>query len=88
MMDGLVNPAADKRRMVVALGVLVVLGMLSWFTIDGSAVIHVHGFSGGGFGIEDRDVEIRWIPILFLSLLAFRVVLAHMRARVEQRDSR
>jgi hypothetical protein len=86
--EGSLNPAADRRRMVVALGVLVVLGMLSWFTIDGSAVIHVHGFSSGGFGIEDRDVEVRWIPILFLGLFAVRVVLAHVRARVEQRDPR
>ena len=85
--EGSLNPAADKRRMYVALGVLIVLGMLSWFTIDGSAVIHVQGFSSGGFGIEDRDVEVRWIPILFLGLFAFRVVMAHLRARAEQRGS-
>ena len=79
------NPAADKRRMYIALGVLVVLGLLSWFTIDPAAVIHMHGYSSRYVGIADRDVEVRWLPILFLSLFAFRVVIANMRARVEER---
>jgi len=70
--------------MFIALGVLVVLGLLSWFTIDPAAVIHMHGYSSRYVGIADRDVEVRWIPILFLSLFAFRVVIANMRARVEQ----
>jgi len=81
------NPAADKRRMYIALGVLVVLGLLSWFTIDPTAVIHMHGYSSRYVGIADRDVEIRWLPILFLGLFAFRVVIANMRARGdEQRE--
>jgi len=79
------NPAADRRRMFVALGVLVVLGLLSWFTIDPAAVIHMHGYSSRYVGIADRDVEVRWLPILFLSLFAFRVVIANMRARIEER---
>ena len=79
------NPAADRRRMLVALGVLAGLGLLSWFTIDAGAVIHMHGYSSEYFGIADRDVELRWIPILILGLFALRVVLAHLRARVEQR---
>jgi hypothetical protein len=33
-MERSLNPAADRGRMFVALGVLVVLGLLSWFTID------------------------------------------------------
>jgi hypothetical protein len=77
------DPAADKRRMYVALGVLVVLGVLSWFTIDASAVVHVHGFSNRYVGFEDRDIEIRWLPILVLGMFGFRVVLANMRARLE-----
>jgi hypothetical protein len=77
------NPAADKRRMYVALIVLVVLGGLSWFTIDASAVVHVRGFSSRYVGFEDRDIEIRWIPILVLGMFGFRVVLANMRARLE-----
>jgi hypothetical protein len=36
-------------------------------------------------GIADRDVEIRWLPILFLGLFAFRVVIANMRARIEEK---
>ena len=79
------NPAADKRRMYIALGVLVVLGLLSWFTIDPAAVIHMHGYSSRYVGIADRDVEIRWLPFLFLGLFAFRVVIANMRARIEER---
>ena len=78
------NPAADKRRMYIALGVLVVLGLLSWFTIDPTAVIHMHGVSSRYVGLADRDVELRWIPILILGVFAFRVVLANMRARVEE----
>jgi len=78
------NPAADKRRMVIALGVLVVLGLLSWFTIDSTAVIHMHGYSTRYVGIADRDVEVRWIPILLLGLFAFRVVIANMRARGDE----
>jgi len=83
------NPAADKRRMYIALGVLVVLGLLSWFTIDPAAVIHMRGYSSRYVGIADRDVEIRWLPILFLGLFAFRVVIANMRARGdEQREGK
>ncbi len=84
-MERSLNPAANRGRMVVALGVLVVLGLLSWFTIDPTAVIHMHGYSSRYVGIADRDVEIRWLPILFLGLFAFRVVIANMRARIEQR---
>ena len=76
--DSSSNPAADKSRMVVALGVLVVLGLLSWFTIDGSAVLHMAG----------RAVPVRWIPELFLGLFAFRIVMAHMRSRLEQKSSK
>jgi hypothetical protein len=83
-MERSLNPAADRGRMVVALGVLVVLGLLSWFTIDPAAVIHMHGYSSRYVGIADRDVEVRWLPILFLSLFAFRVVLANMRARGDE----
>jgi hypothetical protein len=79
------NPAADRGRMFIALGGLVVLGLLSWFTIDPAAVIHVHGFSNQYVGFEDRDVQVRWLPILFLGLFAFRVVIANMRARLEER---
>ena len=81
------NPAADKGRMLVALGMLIALAVLSWFTIDSSAVIHMHGYSNGSFGIADRDVELRWIPMLILGLFALRVLLAYTRARVERRDS-
>ena len=81
-----VNPAADKRRMYVALGVLVVLAGLAWFTIDSSAVVHVRGFSNRYVGFEERDVEVRWIPILFLGMFGLRVVTAHMRARLESKD--
>ena len=72
------NPAADKNRMVVALGVLIVLGLLSWFTIDGSAMLHVAG----------REVPVRWLPELILGLFAFRTVMAHMRARLEEKGSK
>ena len=80
------NPAASKRRMYFALGVLVVLGVAAWNTIDPSAVLHVHGFTNRFVSFGDRDVEIRWIPILFLGLFAFRVVIANMRARLEAKD--
>jgi len=73
--------------MFVALGLLVVLGLLSWFTIDPAAVIHMQGYSSRYVGIADRDVEVRWLPILFLGLFAFRVVIANMRARLEERKS-
>ncbi len=72
------NLAADKSRMAVALGVLVVLGLLAWFTIDGSAVLHMAG----------RSFPLRWFPELILGLFAFRVVMAHMRARLETKGSK
>jgi hypothetical protein len=81
------NPAASRSRMWIALGGLLVLGLLSWFTIDGSAVVHVNGFSNRLVSFGDRDVPIRWFPILILSLFAFRTVLANMRGRLEERDS-
>jgi hypothetical protein len=86
-MEWSLNPAADRGRMFVALGLLVVLGLLSWFTIDPAAVIHMQGYSSRYVGIADRDVEVRWLPILFLGLFAFRVVIANMRARLEERKS-
>ena len=86
--DGTITqPGGGPGRMFIALGVLVVLGLLSWFTIDPAAVIHMHGYSSRYVGIADRDVEIRWLPILFLGLFAFRVVIANMRARLEERKS-
>jgi hypothetical protein len=86
-MERALNPAANRGRMFAALGVLVVLGLLSWFTIDPAAVIHVQGFSSRYVGFEDRDVQVRWLPILFLGLFAFRVVIANMRARLEERKA-
>ena len=82
------NPAADKRRMVTALAMLAGLAMLAWFTIGGSAVFHVQGYSGSLFSYAGRDVEVRWFPVLILGLFAFRVVMANMRARLEERDSK
>ena len=82
------NPAASRRRMFIALAVLIVLGVLSWLTIDSSAVVHVQGFSSRVVSYGPRDVEVRWIPILLLGLFAFKVVLANMRARLETGDSR
>ncbi len=82
------NPAADKRRMGIALALLAGLAVLAWFTIGGSAVFHVQGYSGWLFSYAGRDVEVRWFPILILGLFAFRVVMSNMRARLEERDSR
>ncbi|MHB1939035.1 MAG: hypothetical protein ACYCOR_21060 [Acidobacteriaceae bacterium] len=85
--DRSLNPAADRRRMYVALAVLAMLGALSWMTIGSAAVFHVEGYSGSLFSYAGRDVEVRWFPISILGLFAFRVVMANMRARLEQRDS-
>lgn len=82
------NPAASKRRMFLALAVLILLGVLSWLTIDSSAVLHVQGYSSRYVSYPARDVQVRWFPILFLGLFAFKVVLANMRARLETGDSR
>ena len=80
------NPAANKGRMYFALAVLIVLGVLSWFTIGASSVVHVRGYTGRFLSVEDRDVELRWIPLLILGLFAFRIVLANMRARLEENE--
>ncbi len=80
------NPAASRPRMFVALGILVVLGVSAWFTIDASAVLHMNGFTSPVGSFEGRDIEIRWFPILILGLFAFRIVLAHLRARIEERS--
>ena len=69
--------------MYFALGLLVVLGVASWSTIDSSAVLHVQGYTSKYVSFGGRDVETRWLPVLFLSLFAFKVVIAHMRARLE-----
>jgi hypothetical protein len=74
--------------MFIALAVLLLLGVLSWLTIDSSAVLHVQGFSSKYVSYGPRDVEVRWFPVLFLGLFAFKVVLANMRARLETGDSR
>jgi hypothetical protein len=82
------NLAASRPRMFIALAVLLLLGVLSWLTIDSSAVLHVQGFSSKYVSYGPRDVEVRWFPVLFLGLFAFKVVLANMRARLETGDSR
>ena len=82
------NLAASRPRMFIALAVLIVLGVLSWLTIDSSAVLHVQGYSGRFVSFGPRYIEVRWLPILFLGLFAFKVVLANMRARLETRDPR
>ena len=73
--------------MYFALGLLIVLGVAAWFTIDSSAVLHVRGYQSGLLSFDSRDVEIRWIPILILGLFGFRIVIANMRAQLETGDS-
>ena len=87
-LDRATNPATSKGRMYAALAILAGLGVLTWFTIDASSVIHVHGYAGRFLSFEGRDVPIRWVPLLLLGLFAFRVVLANMRARLESKSSR
>ena len=84
--DRSLNPAADRRRMGMALAVLAALGALAWVTIGPEAVFHVEGYRGSLFSYGGREVEVRWFPILILGLFAFRVVMANMRARLEHRD--
>jgi hypothetical protein len=83
---GSLNPAANVGRMYIALAVLVILGVLSWFTIDASSVIHIHGYTSRYVSFPDRDVELRWLPLLILGMFAFRVILANMRAKLETKD--
>ncbi len=83
-MEKSLNPAASRERMLAALAGLVVLGVLAWFTIDPSAVFHVHGFDNRYMGFEGRDVPVRWLPILFFGLFGLRIVSANLRARFEE----
>jgi hypothetical protein len=83
---GSLNPAANVGRMYFALAVLVILGVLSWFTIDASSVIHVRGYTSRYVSFPDRDVELRWLPLLILGMFAFRVILANLRAKLETKD--
>ncbi len=78
------DPAASQRRMLAALAGLVILGVLAWFTIDPAATIHVHGLNSRYVGFDDREVPVRWLPILFLALFGLRIVTANRRARFEQ----
>ena len=80
------NPAANMGRMYFALAVLVILGVLSWFTIDASSVIHVQGYTSRYVSFAGRDVELRWLPLLILGMFAFRVIMANMRAKLETKD--
>jgi len=72
--------------MYFALAVLVILGVLSWFTIDASSVIHVQGYTSRYVSFAGRDVELRWLPLLILGMFAFRVIMANMRAKLETKD--
>ncbi|HEX4066205.1 MAG TPA: hypothetical protein VHZ09_09280 [Acidobacteriaceae bacterium] len=83
--DG-VNPAADRGRMWVALGVLAALGLLAWFTIDGNAVLPVREYNLGSFTFGGFGLQVRLLPELILGLFAVRVVTANMRARLESGD--
>ena len=86
--DGARNPAADRRRMGMALGVLAVLMVLAWFTIDGSAVLPVREYSFGSVSFGGFGLPVRWIPEILLGLFAVRVVTANMRARLEEQHRR
>jgi hypothetical protein len=77
------NPAADRNRMWLALGVLAALGLLAWFTLNANAVLPVREYSFGSFTFGGFGLKIRWIPELILGLFAVRVVTANMRARLE-----
>ncbi|HTV83472.1 MAG TPA: hypothetical protein VME18_12545 [Acidobacteriaceae bacterium] len=80
------SPAASRRRMWTALAILAALGVLAWFTLDGTATLPVREYSFGSFNFGGFALKIRWIPELILGLFAFRVVTANMRARLEDRD--
>jgi 4-hydroxybenzoate polyprenyltransferase len=80
------SPAASRRRMWTALAVLAALGVLAWFTLDGTATLPVRGYSFGSFAIGGFALKVRWIPELILGLFAFRVITANMRARLEDRS--
>ena len=82
------NPAADRHRMWVALGILAALALLAWFTLDGNAVLPVREYTLGGFSFGGFGVPVRLIPELILSLFAVRVVTANMRARLEEKDQK
>jgi hypothetical protein len=79
------NPAADRSRMWLALGILAALAILAWFTIDGSTVLPVKEYSFGSFSFGGFGVQVRLLPELILGLFAVRVVTANMRARIESR---
>ena len=72
--------------MGTALGVLAVLMVLAWFTIDGNAVLPVREYSFGSIGFGGFNLPVRWIPEIILGLFAVRVVTANMRARLEEQD--
>ena len=84
--DNARNPAADRRRMGMALGALAVLAVLAWFTLDGTAVLPVKEYSFGSVSFGGFGMKVRWIPELILGLFALRVVTANMRARLEDKD--
>jgi hypothetical protein len=80
------SPASSRSRMWRALAILAVLGILAWFTLDGTASLPVREYSFGSFGFGGFALKIRWIPELILGLFAFRVVIANIRARLEGRS--
>lgn len=84
--DNARNPAADRKRMMTALGALAVLAVIAWFTLDGNAVLPVKEYSFGSVSFGGFDMKVRWIPELILGLFALRVVTANMRARLEDKD--
>jgi hypothetical protein len=77
--DFAANRAASSRRLWISLALIAGLGTAAWFTMDASAVLHVKGFTG-----RYVAVPVRVIPVVFLALFAFRIWIAHMRARLEK----
>jgi len=82
------NPAASRSRMWQALAVLAVLGVLAWFSIDCDAVLPEKEYSFRGASFGGFNLSLRWLPELILGLFAFRVVVANMRARLEENSRR
>ena len=62
-----------ERKYGIALTLYAVLAVLAWFTIGEGTV--------AAFG---RQIEIRWIPVFVLGMLAFRTYVARQADRIRR----
>ncbi|MGH9605320.1 MAG: hypothetical protein ACRD3N_06420 [Terracidiphilus sp.] len=74
MIEGMHSAGADlDRKFWTALGMYGILALLVWFTMSADKVL-----------VMGRPVEMRWIPLFVIGVMALRTLLARHAERIRR----